>query len=190
MTFIGLFMKIFIATFFIFSTLRVMARDLVPFDNSYLLKKKEEKVVEDYNLEVKNTYLSKTLLRQQIAYEGKITTLESELKKTKERLIEKSINHEAQLETLKKQYDNETLSLKRELASKTKTMLEFQRLVEKMNPSDELKKLIKLNTELASEVRSNEDRLAIIQLKGSGAFPREKSLEHNLRMPASSTHSK
>ena len=118
-----------------------------------------------YSVDMKVIYLTKLLDQQQKSYEVKMSFLENELRKTKDRLIEKSMNQEKIEEAMIEKYSAETIFLKRELAYKTKSLLEYQRQIEKMKPSEDLKNMIKLNTELASELRKSEDQIAYIELK-------------------------
>lgn len=123
----------------------------------------------DYNSEcqkdAKIEYLTKMLDQQQKMYESKLSYLEFELKKSKERLVEKSINNERNVEFLESKFAEEAGNLKKELVAKTKTMLEYQRQLEKIKPSEEMKNLIKVNTELAIEVRKSTDQLALMHIK-------------------------
>lgn len=136
---------------------------------------------DDYQKEAKIAYLTKLLEQQQKLYESKISYLEFELKKSKERLVEKSINSEKTQDFLETKFAEESAFLKRELVAKTKTMLEYQRQLEKIKPSEDFKNLIKVNTELAIEVRKNADQLALMQLKAQ----EEKGYKGGGRMPAS-----
>ena len=54
----------------------------------------EANKVENYDQNMKVTYLTKLLEHQQKAYDEKISFLENELQKTKARLIEKSLNQD------------------------------------------------------------------------------------------------
>lgn len=146
-----------------FSTL--MAKDLSPYEDTYIKNMNEDYKEASFNQEMKVSYLTKLLEHQQKSYEDKITYLETELRKTKDRLIEKSINQEKIEDAMKDKYAAEVMALKKELAYKTKSLLEYQRQVEKMKPSEDLKNVIKLNTEMASQLRRSEDQLAIFQLK-------------------------
>lgn len=160
----------------------VMARELKPLDErEYSLKNRTLKNA-DYSPDTKVLYLTKLLDQQQKSYDEKISFLETELRKTKDRLIEKSMNQEKIEEAMKAKYSSETLILKRELAYKTKSLLDYQRQIEKMNPSVDLKNIIKINTELASELRRSEDKIAIMQLKFIENRPGANS---NSRLPAS-----
>lgn len=116
--------------------------------------------------DLKIASLNKLIDQQQRLYEEKITYLEFELKKSKERLVEKSINHDKMQAFQEKVFTEEATFLKRELVVKTKTLMEYQRQLEKMKPSEEVKNLIKVNTDLALEIRRSADQLALIQLKG------------------------
>ncbi len=145
-----------------FSTL--MAKDLSPYEDTYIKNMNADYKEASFNQEMKLTYLTKLLEHQQKSYEDKITFLETELRKTKDRLIEKSINQEKIEDAMKDKYSVEVTALKKELAYKTKSLLEYQRQIEKMKPSEDLKNVIKLNTELASQLRKSEDQLAFFQL--------------------------
>ena len=82
------------------------------------------------------------------------------------------------------QYEDEVNNLKKELASKTRSALEMQRQIEKMQPTEDLKKVILLNNELAADLRKSEGHLAAIQLEYKRATDTTKSSGFN-RAPAS-----
>lgn len=176
-------MKALLVSVIAFSSLSTMAKDLNPFDDSYMREINEEIKTADYHQTMKVTYLTKLLEQQQKSYNDRITYLESELRKTKDRLIEKSMNQERLEAALEDKYSVEARALKKELAYTTKSLLEYQRQIEKMKPSEDLKNMIKLNTELASELRRSEDQIAIIQLKGIETMPGAPPA--GARMPAS-----
>ena len=137
--------------------------------------------------DMKIANLNKLLDQQQRAYEEKVTYLEDELKKSKERLIEKSINTDKMTAVVERRFNEESAYLKRELVAKTKTLMEYQRQLEKIKPSEEMKEMIKVNTELAIQNRRTSDQLALIQLKGSenlAKYPDAKEVTGG-RMPAS-----
>lgn len=136
--------------------------------------------------DMKIANLNKLLDQQQRLYEEKISYLQEELKKSKDRLVEKSINHEKMQAFQERQFNEESGFLKRELVAKTKTMMEYQRQLEKIKPSDEMKTLIKINTDLAVELRRSTDQVAFYQLKNDAIAnkPLEVKKEGN-RMPAS-----
>ena len=138
-------------------------------------------VVADNEKDMKIATLNKLLDQQQRLYEEKVSYLEFELKKSKERLVEKSINHDRMQAALDKRYMEESNFLKRELITKTKTLMEYQRQLEKVKPSEDMKNLIKVNTELALEVRRNSDQMALAQLRGV----KEEKTSEAKRMPAS-----
>jgi len=135
--------------------------------------------------DAKIQYLSKMLEQQQKMYESKISYLEFELKKSKDRLVEKSINNDRTQDYLEAKFAEEVSNLKKELVAKTKTNLEYQRQLEKIKPTEEMKNLIKVNTELAIEVRKSTDQIALMQLK----HEEEKGINNfgtgGGRMPAS-----
>ncbi len=162
----------------------LMAKDLSPFEEDYITKLNEEYKEANSNQEMKVNYLTKLLEHQRISYEEKISFIEGELLKTKERLVEKSMNQEKIEESMKEKYNAENILLKKELAYKTKSLLEYQRQIEKMKPSEDLKNIIKLNTELAAELRKSEDQMAFIQLKQVEEM-RANRLPTNARLPAS-----
>ena len=98
-------------------------------------------------------------------YEDKITYLEAELSKYQNRLVEKSLYLEKSQDTLKTKYEQEIAFLKREVIYKTKSLLDAQRQIEKMNPSEDMKSLIKINTEMAAQIRASQDQIATSQLQ-------------------------
>lgn len=122
---------------------------------------KEFNAYEDFALYKKNQQSTS----KEKQYEDKITFLEAEVSKYKESLVEKSLFLEKSQEGLKVKYEQEVAFLKRELIYKTKSLLEAQRQLEKINPSEDMKNLIKLNNEMAAQMRRAEDQLAISQLK-------------------------
>lgn len=136
--------------------------------------------------DMKIANLNKLLDQQQRLYEEKISYLEDELKKSKDRLVEKSINYDAKEDLMEKRYAEETAYLKKELVAKTKSMMEYQRQLEKVKPSDEVKKLMQANAELAVQLRSTTDQIANLQMHGGEAFAVKKEAPVNgNRMPAS-----
>lgn len=161
-------MKTLILTAIImFGTLSLIAKEINPTVDNYAAPIPNIENETNYGPEMKVIYLSKLLDHQQKSYEERVAFLEQELQKTKNRLIEKSMDQERNEEAIKTKYSTETTFLKRELAYKTKSLLEYQRQIEKMKPSEDLKNMIKLNTELASELRRTEDQVAIMQLKAA-----------------------
>ncbi len=181
-------MKFLTLSISIFLSLKVLAKDLKPFDDTYLKNVKDQIVVNNFSLEAKVTYLSKLIENQQKSYEDKIAYLETELRKSKDQLIEKSKINESLVETLNGKNNSEAIDLKKELASKTKSLFEYQRQIEKMKPDEDLKNMIKLNSELTSELRRSEDQIAIIHLKGYEVMPGLHPKGNSLRMPASTRH--
>jgi hypothetical protein len=159
----------------------LMAKEINLYDE-YMAPASEIIADANYSQDMKVTYLTKLLEQQQKSYDNKITFLETELRKTKDRLIEKSINQEKIEEAMQEKYSAEAISLKRELAYKTKSLLEHQRQIEKMKPTEDLKNMIKLNTELASELRRSEDQIAFMQLKHVEKMPGAST---GARLPAS-----
>jgi hypothetical protein len=143
----------------------LMAKDLSPYEDTYILNMNENYKKVAFGEEMKVNALTKILEHQQKSYEDKVTFLETELRKTKDRLIEKSINQEKIEEAMKAKYSAEAAMLKKELAYKIKSLLEYQRQIEKMKPSEDLQNMIKLNTQLSAELRKSEDQIAIFQLK-------------------------
>lgn len=137
--------------------------------------------------EMKISNLNKLLEQQQHSYDEKISYLQDELKKSKERLIEKSINTEKIQANVEKRFAEESSYLKKELVAKTKTLMEYQRQLEKVKPSEELKNLINSNAQLAVELRRSNDQLAIIQLKSNEAMAAKPTPVQATggRMPAS-----
>jgi hypothetical protein len=115
--------------------------------------------------DMKISYLNKLLEQQQKMYEDKIVYLEDELKKSKERLIDKSINQEKMQAYMQARFNEESSYFKRELVAKTKTLMEYQRQLEKIKPSEDMKELIKVNTQMALELRRSADQLAMAQIQ-------------------------
>jgi hypothetical protein len=137
--------------------------------------------------DLKIVMLSKLLDQQQKLYEDKVNYLEMELKKSKERLVEKSINTDKMQAALNRSFSEESNYFKKELVAKTRSLMEYQRQLEKIKPSEDMKNLIKINTELALENRRTSDKLALIELKGVDGLA--KALDSKVisggRMPAS-----
>jgi hypothetical protein len=129
---------------------------------------KEFNYYEDINLYMRD----QKVLSKEKQYEDKITYLESELSKYKGRLVEKSLYLEQAQEGLKFKYEQEIAFLKREVIYKTKSLLEAQRQLEKINPSEDMKNLVRINTDMAAQIRKNEDQMAISQVQNtSGRAP-------------------
>jgi predicted helicase len=151
-------------------------------------QKNGEVAVAENEKDMKIATLNKLLDQQQRLYEEKISYLQDELRKSKERLIEKSINQEKMQAFQEKHFNEETGYLKKELVAKTKTLMEYQRQLEKIKPSEEVKNLIKANTELAIELRRSTDQIALFHLKGNDILankPIEDKAVTGGRMPAS-----
>ena len=143
--------------------------------------------LEQSDKDIKIANLNKLLEQQQDMYDNKIAYLQDELKKSKERLIEKSINTEKLQSNIEKRYNEETSYLKRELVAKTKTLMEYQRQLEKVKIPEEMKNILKVNTELAIELRRSNDQLAIVQLQAKEAIANQVTnpKESKSRAPAS-----
>lgn len=127
---------------------------------------KTGEAISENDKDMKIATLAKLLDQQQRLYDEKVNYLEYELQKAKERLVEKSINHDKMQAILDKRYLEESTFLKKELITKTKTLMEYQRQLEKIKPSEDMKNLIKVNTDLAVELRKSADQIALMQLKG------------------------
>lgn len=140
-------MKALVTIFCLFVGLDVMSREFNVYED-----------ISQYNQETKVSSKEKQ-------YEGKVQYLESELAKYQARLVEKSLYLEKSQDTLKFKYEQEIANLKREVIYKTKSLMEAQRQIEKMNPSEDMKSLIKINTEMAAQIRQTEDQLATAQIK-------------------------
>lgn len=162
---------------------------MVPqFDDSYMVRQNNDYKAVAYDEEVKMAGLEKNFAHMQKSYEDKINFLETELEKTKSRLVEKSINEEKIQLAIKEHYEEEVNFLKKELISKTRTVLEYQRQIEKINPSEDTKHLIQINTDLAAELRKSEGQLAVIELEYKKMQPNTllpKTGRNKERMPAS-----
>lgn len=180
-------MKLFLSATILFASnfSTLMAKDLAPFEDAYIKKINDNHKEIAFNEQMKVTYLTNLLSHQQKSYEDKIAFLETELRKTKDRLIEKSLNQEKLEDTMKDKYGAEAMALRKELAYKTKTLLDYQRQLEKMKPADDMKNLIKLNTELAAELRKSEDQLAFIQLRNMELARAPQKESTGGRVPAS-----
>lgn len=177
-------MKILIPFISSFLSFYATAKDLKPFDETYLSKMKNEAIVNNFELEAKVTYLSKLFENQQKIYEDRVSYLEEELRKSKDLLSQKSQINESLVESLKDKLNTETINLKKELASKAKSLFEYQRQIEKMKPTEDLRNMIKLNSELSSELRRSEDQIAIIHLKGLEAVAGNQTKTNKQRAPA------
>ena len=138
-----------------------------PFKNSLITNQEVSLEQNDKDMKIGN--LQKLLEQQQDMYDDKIAYLQDELKKSKERLIEKSINTEKLQANIEKRFNEESSYLKKELVAKTKTLMEYQRQLEKVKLPDEMKNMLKINTELAIELRRSNDQLAIVQLQAKEA---------------------
>jgi hypothetical protein len=173
------------------STQIAWGKDINVYSDDYIKNLQSDYKEKAINSEMEITNLSKTVAFLQRNYEEKINYLEIELAKTKSRLIEKSLNEEKIQASLKEKYEQEFYVIKKELASKTRTTLEMQRQIEKMNPTEDQKKLILINNELAAELRKSEGQLAVMQLelKKGNNFNNKITpfADTNARRPASVT---
>jgi len=176
-------MKAFItySLFITFST-SLIAKEFFPYDDYDFTPAVDLIVEKNCTQDTKIIYLMKQLEQQSKLYESKISFMETELNKTKERLIQKSMNQESIETAMQEKYASESIQLKKDLASTTKSLLLFQRQMEKMKPSEDLKNIIKLNTELASQLRKSEDQMAVMQYKSLETRPGPAT---NDRRPAS-----
>jgi hypothetical protein len=165
-----------------FST-SLIAKEIIPFDDAYSIPAIDLIAEKNCTQDTKIIYLMKLLEQQGKLYENKISFMETELNKAKERLIQKSMNQELIEKAMQEKYAIETIQLKKDLAYTTKSLLLFQRQMEKMKPSEDLKNIIKLNTELASQLRKSEDQIASMQYKNLEMKPGTLSGD---RRPASS----
>lgn len=130
-------------------------------------------------------YLTKTMAYQQRSYEQRIFFLENELQKTKQRLIEVSMNSEKTETFFRDQFDTQVAELKKEVAVKNRSILEYQRQLEKINPSEDFKNLVKLNTELASNLRKSENMLATYSFEAVQKLANKENALNKTRSPAS-----
>ena len=135
-----------------------------PFKNGIPANQAVAVAMSENEKDIKIANLNKLLEQQQHSYDEKISYLQDELKKSKERLIEKSINSDKIQANVEKRFAEESSYLKKELVAKTKTLMEYQRQLEKIKLPEEMKNIIKVNTELAVELRKSNDALAILQL--------------------------
>ena len=143
----------------------LFAKEIIPFDDYYAGASIDLVIEKNCTQDTKIIYLMKQLEQQSKLYESKISFMETELDKTKERLIQKSMNQESIETAMQEKYARESIQLKKDLAYATKSLLLFQRQMEKMKPAEDLKNIIKLNTELASQLRKSEDQIASMQYK-------------------------
>lgn len=156
------------STLFILSLLAVhsiSAKEIRVFDDKFMKQVNEDYKAVAVENENQLINLEKTIAYMQRNYEAKVNFLEVELTKTKDRLVEKSINEEKIQQSIRNDYEDQISSLRKELAMKNRSILELQRMVEKIKPNEDTKNLIKLNNELASELRKNEGQVAALQLE-------------------------
>jgi hypothetical protein len=177
-------MKKLILPIFLICSFKTFAYEIPEFEGSYYATYQKTLIENNNNRDVAIANLEKTVAYQQRAYEEKINYLEVELLKYQNRLVEKSLTEEKIFNNVKSQYEEEVNNLKKELAQRTRSALELQRQVEKMQPSEDLKKVIQLNNELAADLRKSEGQLAAIQLEFKKSNDLPKSSGFN-RAPAS-----
>lgn len=159
-----------------------------PFKNGIPANQAVAAAMGESEKDMKIANLNKLLEQQQHSYDEKISYLQDELKKSKERLIEKSINTDKIQANVEKRFAEQSLYLKKELVAKTKTLMEYQRQLEKIKLPEEMKNIIKVNTELAVELRKSNDALALFQLNASNEAIANKAAPAQAtggRMPAS-----
>jgi hypothetical protein len=134
--------------------------------------------------DIKILNLTYLLERQEKMYHDKITYLEKELKKSNEKIVALSLNSDRHYEMAQKKSAEETNHLKKEIIAKTKTIMEFQRQLEKVQPGKDVQKQIIFETQLAVENRRTADQLAINNLLDARKLQDGKDQEPK-RMPAS-----
>lgn len=134
--------------------------------------------------DIKILNLTHLLERQEQTYQSKISYLERELKKSNERIVSLSINSERNNELAQKKYAEENNFLKKEIIAKTKSVMEFQRQLEKIQPGKDVQRQIIQETLLAVEMRRTADQLAINNLLDSKK-PSNTIEKTTKRMPAS-----
>lgn len=142
------------------------------------------------NEELKVEHLEKQLALQKRTYEDKISYLQKELKKSQQLLVDKSIHQLRQEKMFAKNFAEESTYLKREIVAKNKTIMEFQRLVEKFKPGQDTRDLVVTNTELSTELRKAHDLIAnmsIVNESKTEAIAKgvETSEKKTGRLPAS-----
>ena len=136
----------------------------------------------DKDIKILNlTYL---LERQEKMYHDKIMYLERELKKSNERIVALSLNNDRNYDLAQKKAAEENNFLKKDIVAKTKTIMEFQRQLEKIQPGKDVQKQIIQETLLAVEMRRTADQLAINNLLDARKAHPAKDQEAK-RMPAS-----
>lgn len=95
------------------------------------------------------------------AYDVKLMSLENENKALRERLGQKNKEQEAD----RARYTEDVAILKKELAIKTKMLMDIQRSLEKVKMGKVEMELVKANTLLNAEIRRSEDKLATMQMQ-------------------------
>lgn len=133
------------------------SHEAIAFDRAYTSYK--EKVQNDQFAKNYEQNLELHSLRRELAsvansYMVKTEYLETELNKTKAKLIETAVSANKKEEFYSKKYLKETETLKQELVLKNKIIAEYQRELEKIKSDKDYKELAKQNLELASQLRN------------------------------------
>lgn len=167
----------------------LMSKEYQESDNTYFNQYVENQKFEDQNKDIEIANLTKTIAFMQRDYEAKINNLQIELTKLQTRLLDKALNEEKIQTALKERFDIESAALKKELAYKTKLNFELQRQLEKINLNEDTKNLIKMNTDLAANLRKTESALAFYEASNKSQNIVNQNVkplkDKSLRKPAS-----
>ncbi len=134
--------------------------------------------------DIKILNLTYLLERQEKMYHEKINYLERELKKSNDRIVQLSLNVDKNYELAQKKAAEETNYLKKDIVARTKTIMEYQRQLEKIQPGKDVQKQIIADTQLTVEMRRTADQLAINNLLEAKKLHPSKEQEAK-RIPAS-----
>lgn len=131
--------------------------DAVQFDreySNYKEKVQNDQFAKNYEQNLEIHSLKRELASVAKSYTSKAEYLETELQKTKAKLIETAVASNKKEEYYSQKYKAENEALKTELVLKNKIIAEYQRELEKIKSDKGYKELAKQNLELASQLRN------------------------------------
>lgn len=146
---------------------------------TYQMKVENDQFAKNYEQHLEIGSLKRELASVADRYQQKTQYLETELQKTKEKLIETAVYNNKREEFYANKFKVDTETLKNELILKNKLIAEYQRELEKLKADPTYKDLAKQNLELASQMRNLDQKPFDLETKDGF------NQESNRRMPAS-----
>lgn len=123
-------------------------------------------------------------------YKNKISYLENEIQKSKHNFIELSLSKDKINDKCLQKLEEKNIYCRNGMASKDRTIMEYQRQLEKHPPKDELKRIIYSSTMAVIEKRKFHDHFAVKALNQQYPQTIKNESDFNFRVPASLPHGK